>query len=338
MIAFDFNHTNYKQLMQDIASALHLPYTGADFLILTPPAGEGIIKVICLFDELQVMLIDASFDQKVLLTRSRAHQLHFVLHFDDVFIADAPKFSVNPELLQEPARYTAARLTSSIFINEAEIPPSLHVKSIKILFNERWLKKYLGLQSDEEVLKKYLALKTESLVIERLDGEYLKLMSDLWCVQKIEPLHNIFLQNRVTLLMERFFCRLYRKMDLLDGKFDLTDDEVQRLMQVEQKLVSDFSEIPPTIGEFARLVSMSPTLLKKKFKRMYGDSIYSYYQHLRMQKAKEFLISGVFTVKEVSENIGYQNTSNFVQAFKKHFNFAPAELAKKEIGREYNLS
>ncbi len=327
MIAFNINHTDYTMLLQDLANAFDIPYSGDDFLVVPPSAGEGCIKILKLYDELQVMLADVSFKQALLTTREHSDKRYFILHFDDVYITKTAILKVDEETLQKTnTRHAVARLTSNMFVNTEELPANLHIRSIKILFNEKWLKKYLGLSADTDILQKYLLLKTESFDMEQLDHEYLRLMEEIWSVQQDDPVQNIFIQNRVTLLIERFFIRLHDKSNLLEGRFNLTDEEVKRLIEVEQLLVNDFTEPPPTIDEFSRLVSMSSTKLKKSFKGIYGDSIYAYYQKIRMQKAKELLLSGKYNVNETAEAIGYHNTSNFIMAFKKQFDISPGEV------------
>ncbi len=325
MTVLNINHTNYHQLLHDFAARLHIiQKPGDDFLKLQPPVGEGIFKSLSLFNELQVLLVDAKFNESITTIRQRSPNRYFILHFDDVFITDTALIKVDDERLQKTnIRHSVARLTSNLFENTEELPAKLHIKSIKVLFNEQWLKKYMGLDAEDDVLKKYLSLKTESFDIEQLDGDYLKLMDDLWEVDKDDPLQNIYLQNRVTLLIERFFTRLYEKSNLLKGKFDLTTDVINRLIKVEKTLVEDFSRLPPTIEQFSKMVLMSSTMLKKSFKTMYGDSIYSYYQKQRLQKANEMLISGKFSVKETAEAVGYNNVSNFTSAYKKQFNKSP---------------
>ena len=328
MIVFNINHTDYTMLLQDLAKAFNIPCKQDDFLAVPATSGEGSIKILKLFDELQVMLADVSFNETLVTTREYSDKRYFILHFDDVYITKTAALKVNGETLQKTnTRHTVARLTSNMFINTEEIPANLHIRSIKILFDEKWLKKYLGLSADTDVLQKYLSLKTESFDIEQLDETYLRLMEEIWSVPQNDPVQNIFLQNRVTLLIERFFTRLHDKSNLLKGRFNLTDDEVKRLIQVEQLLVNDFSEAPPTIDEFARIVTMSSTKLKKSFKGIYGNSIYAYYQKVRMQKAKELLQSGKYNVNETAQAIGYHNTSNFIVAFKKQFAISPGELA-----------
>ena len=145
-----------------------------------------------------------------------------------------------------------------------------------------------------------------------------------------DPLQNIYLQNRVALLVERFFTRIHEKAGLVGGIFKLTEDEMQRLIKVEQFLIKDFSESPPTIEAFSKMVSMSSTRLKRSFKEMYGNSIYSYYQKLRMQKARELLLTGKYSIKQTAENVGYINTANFITAFKKQYNILPAQMLQNK--------
>jgi len=327
MISFEINHSDSKVLLQNMAAELNIPYHGEDYINITPPIGNGIIKVITLAKELQVIMGDVTFTQHLFARRMSAGKRYYILHFDDIFVNTAAVFSVNGEILHKSnIRHSVARLTSNAFSNTEEVSAHTHLKTIKILFSEEWLQKYLGLADDEDVLQKYLALKTESFDIEQLDAEYLKLMDELWTVKKDDPLQNMFLQNRVTLLVERFFTRLYGKMNLLQGKFDLSSEVIKRLITVEQLLITDFKKLPPTIDEFSKLVSMSSTKLKKSFKTMYGDSIYSYYQKQRLQKANELLMVGKYNVKQVAEAVGFNNVSNFNLAYKKQFKKIPENI------------
>jgi AraC-like DNA-binding protein len=328
MIVFNINHTDYTLLLKDLAAGLGISFKGDDYLDLPEGAGKGFIKILKLFDELQALVADITFKQTLVTTREHSDSRYFILHFDDVNITTTAKLKVDGEtLLKTNTRHAVARLTSNMFVNTEELPAGLHIRSIKILFSESWLQKYLDLSSNQLVLQKYLSLKTESFDIEPLDTEYLRLMDDIFLVPQYDPLQNIFLQNRVTLLIERFFTRLHDKSNLLEGRFSLTDDEVHRLIQVEQLLINNLGETPPTIDEFSKLVSMSSTKLKKSFKGIYGDSIYAYYQKARMQKARELLMSGEYNVNEAAARVGYQNTSNFIMAFKKQFGVSPGEVA-----------
>lgn len=186
--------------------------------------------------------------------------------------------------------------------------------------------KISGLDTSESVIQQYLSLKTESFDIEKLDEGYFKLMNELCHVSDDAPLRQIYVMNRVNLLIERFFRRLYGKMRLLKGEFNLSEDDVQRLIRVEKILTDDFRNSPPTIDRLAKTVSMSATKLKINFKQMYGQSIYAYFQKARLQRARQLLMEGKKTVTKVAEEVGYNSTSNFILAFKKQYGHLPGDL------------
>lgn len=332
MIVFEINHTDNKSLLKSLAAVMNIPYNGEDHISITAPVGKGIIKILDIADELQVLMAEAEFNDYMVAKRKPSGKRFYILHFDDAFINDTAIFSVDGQILQKKKiRHSVARLTSNVFSNTEEISAFTPFKTIKIIFSETWLKKYMGLDAAESVLQKYISLKTACYDIEPLDTEYLDLMEELWKADKNDPLQNIFLQNRITLLIERFFTRLNEKMRLLEGKHNLNEDEVQRLIKAEQLLIKNFSAPAPTIDELSKSVNVSSTRLKKNFKEMYGDSIYAYYQKMRMQYAKEMLLSGSHNVNSTAQLVGYANTSNFILAFKKQFKQSPGELLQQKV-------
>lgn len=313
-----------------MAGVMGVDYHDEDFIKLQQPAGSGIIKVIDLASELQVLLADIVLNRHFIAKREKSAQRYYVLHFENAMLPDTAKFSVDNETVhQDQSHHAVVRLTSNMFSNTEEIPAQTSVKAVKVFFSEAWLKKYLGLDEAASGLQKYVSLKTACFDIEPLDAEYLRLMDKLWNVKKDDPLQNIFLQNRVSLLIERFFSRLAEKIKRFEGMPDKTEEEVQQLMKVENLLVQALGEAPPTIDELSKMVGMSATKLKKSFKEMYGSGIYTYYQQMRLQKAKELLTTGNYSVSETAEKVGFNNTANFSTAFKKQFNTLPSLLIQQ---------
>ncbi len=130
------------------------------------------------------------------------------------------------------------------------------------------------------------------------------------------------------LLVERFFTRLFKKIESMKNQQVLSNHEMQRIMSAEAKLVHDFTKPPPTVSVLARQAHMSETKFKLIFKRVYGCNPYEYYQKNRMIKAKNLLVTGKFSVKEVGLTLNFKNLSNFSVAFRKEFNFLPSEILK----------
>jgi AraC-like DNA-binding protein len=84
----------------------------------------------------------------------------------------------------------------------------------------------------------------------------------------------------------------------------------------------------PTIQDLARQSAMSATKLKNAFRCLFGLPIYTYFQHARMEQAKEMLLSGQYRVKEIGAKVGYTNMSHFTAAYKKVHGILPSKHSK----------
>jgi AraC-like DNA-binding protein len=325
MIFFCYNQTNYHTLVRDTALQLNQPFNAEKSLLTcTAPVGQGVLKAVSLANELEVLLADVTFSDRLTILRPRNTDIFYILHFDDVFINNTAKLKIDDEtILIANTSHGYVRLTSSLFQNMEELPAGLHIRSAKVLFKQEWLKKYLRLNANNDVLERYLYLKTESLDFEPLDNIYKQILDEIFYVKLDDPLYLMHLQNRINLLIERFFTRLFEKTNVLQGKFNLASDVVERLVQIEKKIVKDFTTLPPTIAQLAKIYSMSTTLLKKNFKLLFGDSIYAYYQKQRMQKANELLATSTCNIKQAADAVGYRSVTSFTLAYKKVYHRQP---------------
>nr|WP_281350356.1 AraC family transcriptional regulator [Fulvivirga lutimaris] len=80
----------------------------------------------------------------------------------------------------------------------------------------------------------------------------------------------------------------------------------------------------PNIETLASLASMSTTKFKLLFKQLFGSSPIQYHHKIRMEYAKDELITKRKTPTELSYEFGYSHPSNFTTAFKKYFNELPS--------------
>ncbi|MCW3462545.1 helix-turn-helix transcriptional regulator [Chitinophaga nivalis] len=83
---------------------------------------------------------------------------------------------------------------------------------------------------------------------------------------------------------------------------------------------------PCSIIELAHKVGINDFKLKNGFKQLFGTTIFEYMQGLRMEKAKISLLHTKEKISDIAEQVGYSNASNFTNAFKNHFGYAPKEL------------
>jgi AraC-like DNA-binding protein len=265
---------------------------------------------------LQCLLSDYSFKEDILFQRKKSDLDFYTLRFDEVIN------TASPENNSKSAVFLASTRFDWLFL----YTNGTQVKNVNIHFSKEWLENFLGIEEVGEVIKKYLSLKMSAFNYEPMDAEYKRILSELIAAKNTKSFENLIIQNRTMLLMERFFTRIYKKMN--DQHFDMkvSNDDILRLQRIEQELLKDFSNAPPGIAKLAKMAAMSPSKLKNTFKEIYGLPIYQYFQKHRMNKAKAMLLSNKYNVKEVGMEVGYSNLSNFAKAFKKSFDQLPSDI------------
>lgn len=106
----------------------------------------------------------------------------------------------------------------------------------------------------------------------------------------------------------------------------LSSRERKQLEMAREYLLHDLG-FPPTISDLASQVGLNQCKLKFGFKKLFGSSIYAYFQQERMKEARRLL--GRHSVTETAVQLGYSNISHFSAAFRKHFGILPSEVCKE---------
>jgi AraC-like DNA-binding protein len=85
---------------------------------------------------------------------------------------------------------------------------------------------------------------------------------------------------------------------------------------------------PWEIEQMAELVHLSPSRFFSLYKSIFGISPKSDLLNVRMEHAKNMLVDGKLSVKEVSEMTGYTNIYHFIRSFKAHTGKTPGKYRK----------
>lgn len=312
--------------MNDLAQRLDVPVINHQ-LVFPESVGSGSLIFVKLPNGIHVNIVNCKMNQDWIISRRKMREEYYTLRFHELTIPDTLEIRIGDERMREShTTRSIAYLTSSLFDWSYLGAKGTIYKGIDILFNASWLADYLGVQHIEDVLSAYLSLQVENVHREPLDSEYRRLMQEIVEVEVDSPMRLAIIQNRVMLLIERFFLRIYERKKNSYFNIPLSKADIDRVMQVEAVLTRDIFEPAPTISQLARMVSISESKLKKDFKMIYGVPVYEYFQKVRMQAAKDKLLAGGHSVKEVAMELGYSNLSNFTIAFKKEFGLLPSKL------------
>ena len=326
MTKIEFNHTDYEELLLYFSSVFKGRYKN-NVLELPPHIGNGFMKLIELPNGLQGIVSDYTVKEDLLLNRTKINKDFYTLRFDEV---TTPKGAAAESSPGTPPQSGAT--SSAVFLGSTKFDwiflttKGTRVKGINILFSKEWIEQFLEVEYVGDMIKKYLSLKMSAFNYEPMDMEYKRIFEEIVNPGVDASFETLIIQNRIMLLIERFFTRIYHKMSDLHFDVKLSYEDINRLKMIEKELLKDFSSEPPGISKLARLAAMSPSKLKSSFKEIYGLPVYQYFQKHRMNKAKAMLLSKKYNVREVGIELGYSNLSNFAKAFRKSFDQLPSNI------------
>ncbi|MDV3752918.1 helix-turn-helix transcriptional regulator [Elizabethkingia anophelis] len=127
---------------------------------------------------------------------------------------------------------------------------------------------------------------------------------------------------------EELICRLLIELSKRDGKqlYALNVHDIEAIYRIKVLIIEDLG-VPPVISELSVIAGMSPTKLKRLFSQIFGNSIFSYYQDLRMKEAAALLREKKYSVSEVGYKLGFTNLGHFSRIFKQHIGMSPKKYA-----------
>lgn len=136
-----------------------------------------------------------------------------------------------------------------------------------------------------------------------------KTIADYFCVP-----------GRECIVKSEFFC-IFDKLTAVKNKNTV-------LKGIENALSSD-AVFYLTESEAAEKCSVSVSTFQRQFKKNYGKNFSEYKNELKISRAKELLISGEYSVTEISEKLSFCDSAYFSRFFKNSTGLSPREFIKR---------
>ena len=115
--------------------------------------------------------------------------------------------------------------------------------------------------------------------------------------------------------------------DTNQNPFISNDIQAKKIVEIRNYLIDHLTN-PPSIKTICEKFSISEYLLKDGFKKLYNNTVYGFILDKKMEFAKAKLEEGSLKVKDIAFDIGYENPSHFIAAFKKKYGITPKQFTK----------
>lgn len=295
-------------------------------LYLSGKTGKGFITVAGIPAGIEMMAInvsllanDLTFNFLPSLTDSA-----YILSFDQIAIPGGGDQSMPLSYAATPA----GRINSAVSITDADhgkvlvYPKEREIRSLIVRVQKSSLDRLVR-EADADAIRSMLQTANGGSSLSwPITFKYRLLINEFMEAIVEHPFRELFAVRNISVLIE-YLLQQFFVMDKLDkdGNY-LSAQDMHNLSMVEEHLCTNYKTEFPGIEKLSRVSAMSPTSLKTKFKKYYGETLFGYYQKNKMEHARK-LLDGKTPVKVVATEIGYSNPSHFTLAFKKEYGFSP---------------
>lgn len=216
-------------------------------------------------------------------------------------------------------------IATSRINTEEVIPIHTNTATINIEVDADYLNNLFDLPDKSPILQSLLQ-NTRPLLFEQLVYNSLQKVINEILTESVNEMFELFF---LRIKAEELICKLLIELEKRDEQYfyALNNYDIQTIYRVKEQILTHL-KVPPIIRDLAIFANMSPTKLKRLFKQIFGNSIFSYYQEFRIKEAARLLKEEKLSVSEVGYQMGFSNLSHFARVFNEYVGMNPKQYTK----------
>ena len=281
--------------------------------------GNGYVRVFFFGSDLRILIRNYELfnDFKIQRTNTIIQNERVIISFQNILSSKMPEPSSNKVL-------PSVQVYSDNIDYDLIYPGKSKQQSINIGIEIKYLQKLLDRNSEHQILKAITKKQQFFLFEELISPPVQKVANEIINEDIPTDLQSFYFRVKA----EELICRLF--VELLKRKntniSSLNKNDIQTIYAIRDKVIFDLST-PPSIADLASEACMSASKLRSLFKQVFGNSIFSYFQNLRMKEAAQLLKAGKLSVSEVGYQLGFTNLSHFSRVFEEHIGIKPKKYS-----------
>ncbi|PST83155.1 hypothetical protein C7T94_11175 [Pedobacter yulinensis] len=326
-MVFEFDAAGGQSLLEAFASFAGSEIRNGAFEI-PEKLGSGYVRGVKPGSSLKLMLQCCRFNTDLLFRRVAAKDARHNVTF--TFQMGTLPGLVKPFRQDMPAargRIPAVKITSANIDYEILIPGNTDVFAVIIVIHQSDLVELFNSGAEHSLLQDILAKEKPYLFEELLSPKMQQVAAQMFDPGVPEELSAFFYRVKAQELICLFFAALLERRDLRNHPLNASD--VVMAYQVRDHVIADLGAVP-SLPALAGLANMSESKLKRLFRQIFGDSIYNYYQALRMREAANLIGRQGLSVAETGYRLGFTNLSHFARLFERYHGLKPKKYAMQK--------
>ncbi|MEA9414236.1 helix-turn-helix transcriptional regulator [Flavobacterium sp. PL02] len=282
----------------------------------------GTHYVLPMEDRIAAMVIDTTYKETVLLKYKNDKDsfvgLYFYITNHNVdFILD------NEAAVVGKSDYNFT-IIDSVLETDYAVVKGTGIYVICIFIDKVALKEYMDKMPSLRTVSQdvFNAEKNTIISMGRMNIESYLLINDFRKIPYENPLFELYFKGLVYKLIGNYLDQLLSKKFIISK---VIHDDLKSIIASKALLLESIDGVFPGVEFLAEQVFMSPSKYKKLFTKISGLSPGAFFYGNKLERAKELLGTGQYTVSEVSEKLNYANISYLAKRFNDKYGIFPKE-------------
>ena len=106
---------------------------------------------------------------------------------------------------------------------------------------------------------------------------------------------------------------------------------ISYIRKVNSYIMENYQKNDISISEIAAYINISKSYLEHQYKKQMGQTIWSFINVLRVQKAKKLLYSTSYQISKIATEVGFKDKNQLNYEFKKMIGLTPSNFRKSNV-------
>lgn len=317
-VTFDFIMDKDFNIAEEFGRRFNMPVTD-NRVYLPKSLGDGYIQEIKLREGLILSMARFNLKEEFLVKRLESGEPSkmLTLKFDCKKVA----LEIGRPKTDLFAPGCEAEMCTWNLFTEVLFPAEQEIYFLVINVARELLAELLHLSGEEAILRDRLLTNPSFVVNVLMSEEMENTLKDFSNISLGSPFYLLRYQTKALELIYLLFTRLSERVNETGVVVNSVDAD--KLYEVRSMILKDLSAAP-NILDLSKQITMSPTKMKTLFRQIFGDSIFNYFQHARLNEAARLLKD--HTVSETGYRLGFTNMSHFSRLFERYFKAKPKKF------------
>ncbi|MBF7093486.1 helix-turn-helix transcriptional regulator [Flavobacterium sp. ALJ2] len=281
---------------------------------------NGMHFILPLENNISAMLVDVTYKEKTLIEYRNTVDNFVGVHF--YIMNNNLNFVLENESILLGKQDFNLMVVDSILDMDYIVEKGTSVYVVCIFIDKISLKEYMDENPKFKSISKEIFDSEKNTIVsmDRMNIDSLILINDFRKMPIDSPLFEIYFRGLVYKLMGNYLEQLFTKKVVISK---VMGDDVKGVIASKALLLESIDEVFPGVDFLAEQVGMSPSKYKKLFTKISGLSPGVFFYSNKLQRAKELLESGKYTVGEVADKLNYANVSYLAKRFNSKYGIFP---------------